>query len=117
MQEGCSRLSWLCHKLKIVKAYARSHKQLILSYNGDIMEGAITHVSAANVKRYGFVSNPNHLLWKNKKDELNAMDLSLFDRQPSNATFYNLIGKELPCGSEQLLDLSLKFCIQDKIPL
>jgi hypothetical protein len=45
------------------------------------------------------------------------MDLSLLDsRQPSNATYHNLTGKKLPCGSDQLLGLSLKFCIQEKIP-
>jgi hypothetical protein len=45
------------------------------------------------------------------------MDLILLDsRQPSNATFHNLTGKKLPCGSDQLLGLSLKFCIQEKIP-
>jgi hypothetical protein len=45
------------------------------------------------------------------------MDLSLMDsRQPSNAIFHNLTGKNLPCGSDQLTGLSLKFCIKEKIP-
>jgi hypothetical protein len=44
------------------------------------------------------------------------MDLHLLKRQPSNATFHNLTGKELPCGSKHLLGLSLKFCIQENIP-
>jgi hypothetical protein len=45
------------------------------------------------------------------------MDLSLLEsRQPSNATLHNLSGKKLPCGSDQLLGLSLKFCIQETIP-
>jgi hypothetical protein len=45
------------------------------------------------------------------------MDLSLLNsRQPSNATFHNLTGKKMPCGLDQLLGLSLKFCIRDKIP-
>jgi hypothetical protein len=74
------------------------------------------HVSPENLKRYGFTRNPNHPLWKNKKDALKTMDLRLVERQPSNATFHNLKGKELPCGSEQLLGLSLKFCIQENIP-
>jgi hypothetical protein len=33
-----------------------------------------------------------------------------------SATFHNMSGKKLPCGSDQLLGLSLKFCIQEKIP-
>jgi hypothetical protein len=90
-----------------VKAYIDSRRQLILSVN---------NVSAKNLKRYGFTRNPNHPLWKNKKDTLMRMDISIIYRQPSNATFHNLAGKELPCGSEQLLGLSLKFCIQEKIP-
>jgi hypothetical protein len=45
------------------------------------------------------------------------MDLSLLDsRQSSSAAFHNLMGKKLPCGADQLLGLSLKLCIQEKIP-
>jgi hypothetical protein len=45
------------------------------------------------------------------------MDIRLLEsRQPSNATFHNSTGNILPCGSEQLPGLSLKFCIQEKIP-
>jgi hypothetical protein len=52
---------------------------------------------------------------KNKKDVLKVTDLRLLDRQPSNFTFHNITGN--PCGSEQLLGLSLKFCVQEKIPV
>jgi hypothetical protein len=45
------------------------------------------------------------------------MYLSLLESsQPSNATIHILSGKKLPCGSDQLLGLSLKFCIQETIP-
>jgi hypothetical protein len=44
------------------------------------------------------------------------MDLSLLESmQPSNATLHNLLGKKLPCGSDQPLCLSLKVCIQEQI--
>jgi hypothetical protein len=109
------RSSRLRHKWRTVTAYTDSRGRLILSAKKNGLKGAITHVSTANHKHYGFTRNPNHLIWKNKKAALKTMDLRLLERQPSNATFHNLTGKELPCGSEKLLGLSLKFCIQEKM--
>jgi hypothetical protein len=44
------------------------------------------------------------------------MYLRLLELHPTNANFHNLTVKDLPCGSGQLLGLSFKFCIQEKIP-
>jgi hypothetical protein len=115
-KEGISRSSWLRQKWRTVTEHTYSITHLILSANKNMLKGSITHDSAAKLKRYGFTRNPNHPLWKNKKDALKTMDLCLLERQPYNATFHNLTGKELPCGSEQLLGLSLKLCIQENIP-
>jgi hypothetical protein len=115
-KEGHSISSRLRHKQRTVRAYTDSRAHLILSANNNRLKGAITHVSGANQERYGFTRNPNHPLWKNKKDALKTMDLRLLERHPSNATFHNLTGKESPFGSEQLLCVSLKFCVQEKIP-
>jgi hypothetical protein len=50
MKEGQSRSSLLHHRHKIIKAYVGSCKKLILSENSNRLKGAITHISAANVK-------------------------------------------------------------------
>jgi hypothetical protein len=87
-----------------------------MSANKNRLKGAITHVTCVNQKRYGFASNPSHPIWKNKKYAQENMDIHLLERQPANAAFNNLTGKDLPCGSEKLLGLSLNLCIQEKIP-
>jgi hypothetical protein len=100
-----------------MKAQSALRLNLIISANRNRLKDVNLHIREANVKRYGFVRNTNHPFWKNKQESLRSMDLSLLDsRQPSNATFHNMTGKNIPCGSEQLLGLSLKFCIQEKIP-
>jgi hypothetical protein len=100
-----------------MKAQSTLRINLIIYKNINGLIGATSHIIETNIKRYGFVSSPNHPLWKNKQKELRSMDLSLLDsRQPSNATFHNMTGKKLPCGSDQLLGLTLKFCIQEKNP-
>jgi hypothetical protein len=100
-----------------MKVQSSLRSNIIITTNINRLKGATSHIREANIKRYGFVSNPNHPLWKNKQEALRTMDLSLLDsRQPSNSTFNNMTGNKLPCGSDQLLGLSLKFCIQEKIP-
>jgi hypothetical protein len=98
-----------------VKSSLRSN--LIMTTNINRLKRATSHIRELNIKQYGFVSNPNHTLWKNKQEALRTMDLRLLEsRQPSNATLHNLSGKKRPCGSDQLLGLSLKFCIQETVP-
>jgi hypothetical protein len=100
-----------------MKAKSSSRSNLILMTNINRLKRSTSHIRDINIRRYGFVSDPNHPLWKNKQGALRTMDISLLEsKQPSNATLHNLSGKKLPCGSDQLLGLSLKFCIQETIP-
>jgi hypothetical protein len=114
---GRSRSSRLRHQRSTMKAKSSLRSNLIMTTNRKRLKRSTSHIREINIKRYGFVSNPKHPLWKNKQEALRTMDLSLLEsRQPSNATLHNLSGKKLPCGSDQLLGLSLKFCIQETIP-
>jgi hypothetical protein len=70
MKECHSRSSWIRHKRRRVRAYTDSRAHLIFLANNNMLMGAIRHVSAVDLQRYGFTSNPNHPLWKNKKDAL-----------------------------------------------
>jgi hypothetical protein len=68
-------------------------------------------------KRHGFHSAPKEPKWRNKKEALTSIDTSLLvGKQPSNLAFHNLDKSILPAGSNELLWLGLKFCIQRPKP-
>jgi hypothetical protein len=67
-----------------MKAKSDLRHNIIVSINRNRMIGAISHIREANIKRYGFVSNPNNPLWKNKQELLRGMDLSLLDSRQSS---------------------------------
>jgi hypothetical protein len=56
---GRSRSSRLRHQWSTMKAKSALRHNLIISTNINRMKGAISHVKEENIKRYGFVSNPN----------------------------------------------------------
>jgi hypothetical protein len=76
-----------------------------------------TYIEKECIQRYGFISNSKQTPWQNKINALKMINPDMLDlKQPSNLAFHNLSDSELPTGTQRLLGLSLKFCLQQGRP-
>jgi hypothetical protein len=76
-----------------------------------------TYIDKECIRRYGFISNSKQAPLQNKIKALKTINPDMLVlRQPSNLAFHNLSDSELPTRTQQLLGLSLKFCLQQGRP-
>ena len=68
---------------------------------------------------YGIIANPNKTAHRNLLEYVNAIPAPLFDPnfpKLANCTFHDLCTVlKPPFGTDELLGLGLKFCIQEKV--
>jgi hypothetical protein len=85
-------------------------------------KGATSYCIAQCHKRYGFASNPSLLLWKNKQIATASNPITTgtitnhYGGGPTNRAFYQLHNGPLPDGTQILLGLGLKFCLETPTP-
>jgi hypothetical protein len=76
-----------------------------------------TYINNECIQRYGFISDSKTPPWKNKINALKSIDPEKLElRQPTNLAVHNLSDTKLPTGTQRLLGLSLKFCLEQNRP-
>jgi hypothetical protein len=76
-----------------------------------------TYINNECIQRYGFISDSKTPPWKNKLNALKSIDPEKIElRQPTNLAFHNISDTKLPTGTQHLLRLSLKFCLEQNRP-
>jgi hypothetical protein len=66
---------------------------------------------------YGFVPDPSEPIWENRNQLLGSLHLSQYFSRPNNMAFHNLCSTaQTPPGTEFLLGLGLKYCIESPCP-
>jgi hypothetical protein len=74
-------------------------------------------ISSIATRVYRFVPKPSKLIWENQNRLLGSLHLSQYFSRPSNMAFHNLCTTaQKPPGTEFLLGLGLKYCIESPIP-
>jgi hypothetical protein len=69
------------------------------------------------LESYGFIEDPEVLLWKNIEDVLGNMTKFEYFNRPQQMVYHNLCLEKQPLqGIGITLGLGLKFCIQSKLP-
>jgi hypothetical protein len=105
---------------------SRARVRLVLSNYLDRHQTAITVniaknsnylISSTALRVYGFVPNPLKPIWENQNQLLGNLHPSQYFSSPSNMAFHNLcLNAQTPPGTDFLLGLGLKYCIEAPRP-
>jgi len=81
------------------------------------MTDSLTATEKECICCYGFIANPSKPIWENIPSALKAIQATTYLNSPYNLHCHNLCKTlPLPTGYNQLLDLSLNYCIERKKP-